>query len=199
MGNTHIYFTHEEINNAYNHYKVLETGHMQKIRYIERSSNSELYYYKSIQCSEYIVNIICERETCKVNFLAHLGTTGYVTIDNKHSYTYPKNVFMEMIRSDYELVCLSKRYTPTIEPVIESVIEPAIIKVNIFSTLDYDDEIIDDKKSYIDDALCGICMVNKKQICLDCGHLFCNACTKQLKEECFICREPYTNLIKIYT
>jgi hypothetical protein len=60
------------------------------------------------------------------------------------------------------------------------------------------DEIIDEEKSYVDNMTCTICMVNKKQICLDCGHLFCNTCSNNLKGECFICKKPYKNKIKIY-
>ena len=48
------------------------------------------------------------------------------------------------------------------------------------------------------DIQCSICMTNKKQICLDCGHLFCKACSEKLVGKCFICKKSYTKLLRIY-
>jgi hypothetical protein len=60
------------------------------------------------------------------------------------------------------------------------------------------DEMIDESQSYVDDLTCGICMTNKKQISLDCGHLFCTSCSKKLVGKCFICKKPYKDLRKIF-
>jgi hypothetical protein len=61
-----------------------------------------------------------------------------------------------------------------------------------------DDETVNDEKSYVDNITCTICMENKKQMCLDCGHQFCMACSTRLDKTCFICKEPFKMKIKLY-
>ena len=60
------------------------------------------------------------------------------------------------------------------------------------------DEVIDGTKSYVDNMTCTICMINKKQVCLDCGHMFCIKCSNKLGNKCFICSKPYRTKIEIF-
>jgi|SaaInlV_150m_DNA_4_1039716.scaffolds.fasta_scaffold01961_11 hypothetical protein len=60
------------------------------------------------------------------------------------------------------------------------------------------DEEMDDTKSYVDDLTCSICMTNKKQMCLTCGHMFCVLCSSKLTGKCFICKKTYTKIVKTF-
>ena len=46
---------------------------------------------------------------------------------------------------------------------------------------------------------CPICLDNKINVAIiPCGHTLCNKCLSQYNERCFICREKFDNIIKLY-
>jgi hypothetical protein len=64
------------------------------------------------------------------------------------------------------------------------------LKRDMLNTI-YELQIMTDKKN------CCICMTNNNDTVLDCGHMYCNDCSKKIKK-CSLCNASITNRIKVY-
>jgi hypothetical protein len=207
--------TSDDIGRAYEYYKIRSplydrmeldgTTHIRRIRRIDDISIYSTYYYKDRINDKYIIRIEVGDVIVKVYWLAKLNIDTMILLENSQS-TYYGDSFTTMLNNGRDLIWLNKNYTETysytnVRPAANL---PLIVGNNVIpiSSISIDtvivDEVIDIKQSYVDNMTCTICITNKVKICLDCGHLFCNACVKQLKDKCFICGKSCTNKIKIY-
>ena len=177
--------TNIELNNAYNYLLNNNISHTNTFNHDTFNYN---HLYKYVEDGHTWITQIKHPSPIiiQVYHLACIDDNNLKYITEKSSLIYTVERFTSMILvGDITLTYLDKNFTTN--PITSAAL-----------VIDDTNEIIYNTQSYAEDIQCSICMTNKKQICLDCGHLFCKACSEKLVGKCFICKKSYTKLLRIY-
>ena len=177
------------IYNAFRHYKSRENAHL-RIYNIEDTNEDSLYYYKM------------RGETCIVSIIVNdnIFITRHAQIDGAHlvmcyvQKSHNKSSCTLLLKHQImTLEYVDKEYNDVIAraPNVIARAPNVIARVPNVITMAVEE-------TTVEPLTCSICMTNKKQICLTCGHMFCSLCASKLTGECFICKKTYINMIKVF-
>jgi|SaaInlV_120m_DNA_4_1040238.scaffolds.fasta_scaffold07989_2 hypothetical protein len=190
-------FTRETVIHAYDFYCSDHNRH-REIKQIADIREDTLYYDNPNTCCDFAnakMISFMKKNDYKYTIIMH----GYFN-DGLLNYDRPR--YLSDIENE---VLMDYLFSATVE-FLETIVIPDISLENVslgVSIIDIaqsvrKDEVIDGTKSYVDNMTCTICMINKKQVCLDCGHMFCIKCSNKLGNKCFICSKPYRTKIEIF-
>jgi hypothetical protein len=192
ISDTNIYTVTDEslpLYKAFKHYISNGNTHT-RILHVRHTRSSELYYYKQ-NGQLYLVEIAIRVYSDNTVTITHYGK---IATDLQSIQYCDRNV------SIYTVIvfnALLQNGTIILEVVNKDYMEYNEFYMGRHHTAILIEEV-DNTQSYVDNVTCSICMINKKQMCIDCGHLYCYICSLNLNGECFICKKAYTNMIKIY-
>ena len=198
------------IYNAFRHYKSRENAHL-RIYNIEDTNEDSLYYYK-MRGETCIVSIIVNDNIFITRHAqidgAHLVMCYVQKSHNKSSCTLLlKHQIMTLEYVDKEYNDVIARAPNVIARVPNVIARAPNVIARAPNVIARAQNVIARAPNVITMAVeettveplaCSICMTNKKQICLTCGHMFCSLCASKLTGECFICKKTYINMIKVF-